>query len=97
MKNPLLPVTVQDQIRLWELERNRVKSEEGASRKIRRFTPPDVLPLHSRLSLYGICITSGLRIRPRLREAARRRFMGKYAEALLFRKFGWACEYQRIH
>ncbi|CCM04320.1 uncharacterized protein FIBRA_06491 [Fibroporia radiculosa] len=26
---PLLPVTVQDQIRLWELERNRVKSEEG--------------------------------------------------------------------
>ncbi|EGN99192.1 hypothetical protein SERLA73DRAFT_90464 [Serpula lacrymans var. lacrymans S7.3] len=27
--NPLLPVTVQDQIRLWELERNRLKSEEG--------------------------------------------------------------------
>ncbi|KAI0315121.1 transcription factor Tfb2 [Amylostereum chailletii] len=27
--NPLLPVTVQDQIRLWELERNRVKSEDG--------------------------------------------------------------------
>ncbi|KAF9238530.1 transcription factor Tfb2 [Melanogaster broomeanus] len=27
--NPLLPVTVQDQIRLWELERNRVKSAEG--------------------------------------------------------------------
>ncbi|OBZ72575.1 RNA polymerase II transcription factor B subunit 2 [Grifola frondosa] len=26
---PLLPVTVQDQIRLWELERNRVKSQEG--------------------------------------------------------------------
>ncbi|KAF8552043.1 transcription factor Tfb2 [Imleria badia] len=28
-QNPLLPVTVQDQIRLWELERNRVKSAEG--------------------------------------------------------------------
>ncbi|KAF8903702.1 transcription factor Tfb2-domain-containing protein [Gymnopilus junonius] len=28
-KNPLLPVTVQDQIRLWELERNRLKSQEG--------------------------------------------------------------------
>ncbi|KII89693.1 hypothetical protein PLICRDRAFT_39828 [Plicaturopsis crispa FD-325 SS-3] len=27
--NPLLPVTVQDQIRLWELERNRLKSQEG--------------------------------------------------------------------
>jgi len=27
--NPLLPVTVQDQVRLWELERNRVKSQEG--------------------------------------------------------------------
>ncbi|KAH9481370.1 General transcription and DNA repair factor IIH subunit TFB2 [Psilocybe cubensis] len=27
--NPLLPVTVQDQIRLWELERNRLKSREG--------------------------------------------------------------------
>ncbi|KAI4525460.1 transcription factor Tfb2 [Schizophyllum commune Loenen D] len=27
--NPLLPVTVQDQIRLWELERNRTKSQEG--------------------------------------------------------------------
>ncbi|KAI0951367.1 hypothetical protein AcW1_008425 [Taiwanofungus camphoratus] len=26
---PLLPVTVQDQVRLWELEKNRVKSEEG--------------------------------------------------------------------
>ncbi|KAI0059239.1 transcription factor Tfb2 [Artomyces pyxidatus] len=26
---PLLPVTVQDQIRLWELERNRVKSQDG--------------------------------------------------------------------
>ncbi|EIM90946.1 transcription factor Tfb2 [Stereum hirsutum FP-91666 SS1] len=26
---PLLPVTVQDQIRLWELERNRLKSQEG--------------------------------------------------------------------
>lgn len=28
-QNPLLPVTVQDQIRLWELERNRLKSQEG--------------------------------------------------------------------
>ncbi|KAH7104856.1 transcription factor Tfb2 [Auriculariales sp. MPI-PUGE-AT-0066] len=27
--NPLLPVTVQDQIRLWELERNRLQSDEG--------------------------------------------------------------------
>ncbi|KAL9714490.1 RNA polymerase II transcription factor B 52 kDa subunit [Leucoagaricus gongylophorus] len=27
--NPLLPVTVQDQIRLWELEKNRLKSSEG--------------------------------------------------------------------
>ncbi|KAF8224157.1 transcription factor Tfb2 [Tricholoma matsutake] len=27
--NPLLPVTVQDQIRLWELEKNRLKSREG--------------------------------------------------------------------
>ncbi|KAI0295896.1 transcription factor Tfb2 [Multifurca ochricompacta] len=26
---PLLPVTVQDQIRLWELERNRIKTQEG--------------------------------------------------------------------
>jgi transcription initiation factor TFIIH subunit 4 len=28
-QNPLLPVTVQDQIRLWELEKNRLKSSEG--------------------------------------------------------------------
>lgn len=27
--NPSLPVTVQDQIRLWELEKNRLKSQEG--------------------------------------------------------------------
>ncbi|KAI0032545.1 transcription factor Tfb2 [Vararia minispora EC-137] len=27
--NPLIPVTVQDQIRLWELERERVKSDSG--------------------------------------------------------------------
>jgi hypothetical protein len=30
-QNPLLPVTVQDQIRLWELEKNRLKSQEGGS------------------------------------------------------------------
>ncbi|OCB84735.1 transcription factor Tfb2 [Sanghuangporus baumii] len=28
-QDPLIPVTVQDQIRLWELERNRLKSQEG--------------------------------------------------------------------
>jgi transcription initiation factor TFIIH subunit 4 len=28
-QKPLLPVTVQDQIRLWELERNRIKTQEG--------------------------------------------------------------------
>ncbi|TFK68236.1 transcription factor Tfb2 [Pluteus cervinus] len=27
--NPLIPVTVQDQIRLWELEKNRLKSRDG--------------------------------------------------------------------
>ncbi|KAH8118107.1 transcription factor Tfb2 [Phellopilus nigrolimitatus] len=27
--NPLIPVTVQDQIRLWELEKNRLKTQEG--------------------------------------------------------------------
>ncbi|KAJ3876857.1 transcription factor Tfb2 [Lentinula edodes] len=27
--NPLIPVTVQDQIRLWELEKERLKSQEG--------------------------------------------------------------------
>ncbi|KIJ26745.1 hypothetical protein M422DRAFT_62101 [Sphaerobolus stellatus SS14] len=29
--NPLLPVTVQDQVRLWELEKIRLKSQEGYS------------------------------------------------------------------
>lgn len=29
LQRPLLPVTVQDQIRLWELERNRIKTQEG--------------------------------------------------------------------
>jgi transcription initiation factor TFIIH subunit 4 len=29
LQKPLLPVTVQDQIRLWELERNRIKTQEG--------------------------------------------------------------------
>jgi transcription initiation factor TFIIH subunit 4 len=29
VKNPLLPVTVQDQIRLWEMEQNRVQEAEG--------------------------------------------------------------------
>lgn len=29
LQNPLLPVTVQDQIRLWELEKNRLKSQDG--------------------------------------------------------------------
>lgn len=31
----MVPVTVQDQIRLWELERNRLKSQEGMLYKIR--------------------------------------------------------------
>ena len=31
VQKPLLPVTVQDQVRLWELEKNRVKSQEGES------------------------------------------------------------------
>ena len=31
IQNPLLPVTVQDQIRLWELEKNRLNSQEGTS------------------------------------------------------------------
>jgi RNA polymerase II transcription initiation/nucleotide excision repair factor TFIIH, subunit TFB2 len=35
-QNPLLPVTVQDQIRLWELEKNRLKSHEGLTRAISR-------------------------------------------------------------
>lgn len=29
LQKPLLPVTVQDQIRLWELERNRIKAQDG--------------------------------------------------------------------
>jgi len=28
-QNPLLPPTVVDQIRLWELEKNRIRSQEG--------------------------------------------------------------------
>lgn len=28
-QNPIIPVTVQDQIRLWELERHRVKGQDG--------------------------------------------------------------------
>jgi len=31
VQKPLIPVTVQDQIRLWELEKNRVKSDEGTA------------------------------------------------------------------
>lgn len=31
IQNPIIPVTVQDQIRLWEMEKHRVKSEEGRS------------------------------------------------------------------
>lgn len=34
-QNPMVPVTVQDQIRLWELERNRLKSQEGMLYKIK--------------------------------------------------------------
>lgn len=30
-QDPLLPVTVTDQIRLWEREKNRVQTEQGAS------------------------------------------------------------------
>ena len=31
LQNPIIPVTVQDQIRLWEMEKHRVKSEEGVA------------------------------------------------------------------
>ena len=33
MQNPIIPVTVQDQIRLWELERHRVKGQDGEPAK----------------------------------------------------------------
>jgi hypothetical protein len=29
VQNPIIPVTVQDQIRLWGLERHRVKGQDG--------------------------------------------------------------------
>ena len=69
IQKPLLPVTVQDQIRLWELERNRLKSQEGdviRNAYGRIFTSIAV----SRLPLQRLRIASRLRVRPELCEAA---------------------------
>lgn len=65
----MLPVTVQDQIRLWELERNRLKSREG---KYSSFTRRREIHLHRdrRLPLQRLRITSGLRVRVELRQGA---------------------------
>lgn len=96
-QNPLLPVTVQDQIRLWELEKNRLKSQEGViCRKIILSHFLNIGPCF-RLPLYCICLTGRLRICTQLRQGAGCRVVGKQCEKVLLRKFGWTCKYQRVH
>jgi hypothetical protein len=78
LQKPLLPVTVQDQIRLWELERNRIKTQEGK-------LGSDLEPFHAlvsfiildltysrafRLLIHRFRVPSRLRVRPQLRTTA---------------------------
>jgi hypothetical protein len=82
-QNPLLPVTVQDQIRLWELEKNRLKSREGSLSLYQR--SPRHLRLPFRISLYRFRVSSRLRVRSELCEGAWRCIMGKHRQKVLFR------------
>lgn len=69
VQKPLLPVTVQDQIRLWELERNRLKSQEGDMIHKARGCMLTSIAV-SRLPLQRLRVTSRLRVRFELRQAA---------------------------
>jgi transcription initiation factor TFIIH subunit 4 len=40
VQNPIIPVTVQDQIRLWELERHRVKGQDGKLPEKAKYAKP---------------------------------------------------------
>lgn len=82
-QNPLLPVTVQDQIRLWELEKNRLKSSEGELLngliELAKYFPPP------RLFIYVLYFTSRLRAGAQLRKTVGCCSLGKRHKALFFR------------
>ena len=85
---------MQDQIRLWELEKNRMKSQEG------RVSPRHIRPaltLFYRLPLHGFRLPSRLRMGPRLRQEYGRCSLGESLPTVLFRKLGGTRKYSRIH
>jgi len=74
LQKPLLPVTVQDQIRLWELERNRIKTQDGKLGSDLESCPRIVcyarLTRAFRLPIHRVRVPSRLRVRPQLRTTA---------------------------
>lgn len=94
-QKPLLPVTVQDQIRLWELERNRIKTQEGMLGDLYEsfiilnfgYSP------RPRVLVHRVRVPGRLRVRPQLRTTAGRRVVGKCCEALFLWQRRGACEH----
>ena len=95
-------MTVQDQIRLWELEKNRMKSQEGAYKsgpsQGRLYAWVLMYPTTmTRLPLYRLRLTGGLRIRTELREAVRSRALGELSSAVFLRYPGGPSEHPRVY
>ena len=72
IQNPIMPVTVQDQIRLWEMEKHRVKSEEGLVLSSSEVFPL-TCPLLDRLYLQRLFLRWRLRSCPQVRAGSRGR------------------------
>lgn len=91
-------MTVQDQIRLWELERNRLKSAEGPSTLRSTYAYVCLNEFRVvRFSLQGLRFPSRLRIRTFVRQADRGRLMAERREAGFLWNPRGARKYQGIH
>lgn len=82
-QDPLLPPTVVDQIKLWELEKNRIRDQEGQTLPLRRRLC--ALNDECRLLVRGLQVDGRLRPGRPVRQAARRHRLGRSGRAKILR------------
>jgi hypothetical protein len=91
---------VQDQIRLWELEKNRLQSDDGTSDLFIFNGHPrhdvDAVSCH-RLPLHRLPLTRRLRVCAPVCEAAWRRDVGELGQAVFLRRDHWACKPEGVY
>ena len=92
-------MTVQDQVRLWELEKNRLKSQEGRlkQRAVNFSFQKLNWYLWTRLFVYVFCRSGRLSDRSRVCKTTWSGAMGKCNEKMFLREHGRSCQYSRIY